>query len=139
MGVFVIIIFIIVLFHFIYEGIIAPSERDYIRYSLNACMDEIKIMKIQDKTFSDTLYNEFKTKISYGLVCLNDVSIYHIIKNYFLNKRYIFNQDGLSYSNIEKLKKINYNINKSLFCLSIINSIGWIAYLGILIVLIISI
>jgi hypothetical protein len=75
----------LVIFHFFWEGIIAPSVRMEIRYELFKMRDSIRMLKIQhDEKFDDQLFYSLQRMLNHGIALLHHATImdfYRIYKN----------------------------------------------------------
>lgn len=72
---------ILVVFHFIYDGIIAPSLRHEIRLELFELRDRLRMLKIEyNKQLSDELFAEIQDTINKQIRILHEINIIGIIE-----------------------------------------------------------
>lgn len=72
---------ILVVFHFIYDGIIAPSLRHEIRLELFELRDRLRMLKIEhNEQLSDELFAELQDTINKQIRILHEINILGVIE-----------------------------------------------------------
>lgn len=127
----------LVVFHFVWEGIIAPSIRLEIRYKLFKLRDELRRLKIeQGNRFSDEIFDDLQKTIN------NEIGLLHRgnIGNLYRAYRKFGNDEGLvaEMTRLEKLieecplDEVRDVRNKSVgwgMLGFLVNSGGWFVYI----------
>jgi hypothetical protein len=127
---------VLVIVHFILEGIIAPSERSKIRLDLFALRDEIRRAKIEyGSEFNDELFSHMQSHTNKSIHLLhnyNIVGFYQGIRNEKAHQQAIARVDRfyelLFESNNPELQK--FHIRNVLYTVKglLVNSAGWGIY-----------
>lgn len=131
---------VLVVFHFIVEGIIAPSERSKIRLQLFALRDEIRMTKIDyGNTFNNELYDHLEAHANKSIHLLhnyNIIGIWRAIRaetrdnellrqvNERINRFYALLND----SAVPNLKTLHVKSLWNTFKGFLFNSLGWLPY-----------
>ena len=126
----------LVIFHFIYDGIIAPSLRYEIRLQLFEMRDKVRSLKIEHgNQFNDFLFEELQSDINKQIRYLHNITVFGVFETIRLlkdnkeveNKAYEF--EKLIYECELTEVKIIYDQSAKKFALAFIaNAGGWVIY-----------
>lgn len=127
------ILFVLGLFHFIYESTIAPSLRLILRYDLFKLRDDLRLIKADNKDVSDNVFDLLDSSINTTIKRLPYYSISKIIdakqeykSNRSLQKTVNRKKRTLEKCNIKEIKTINSRLLKLTVFSLIVNSGGWL-------------
>lgn len=127
----------LVVFHFVYEGIIAPSWRFEQRMKLFAIRDEIRLLKIDlGEAFDDEVYDHLQEGMNKQIALLHNINISGVISairlvtgNRELTRKLEEIESRVRNSEIARVKELyNKTLPMSFASALGINSGGWIFY-----------
>ncbi len=143
MTILFLIFLVLVVYHFVVESIIAPSERSKIRLELFALRDQIRMAKIEyGHNFDNELYDHLQSHTNKSIHMLhhhNIVGAWQAIRSMAtkddLYKRVIERQnrfnDLLENTAVQGLEDIHGKTMWELFKGFLFNSLGWLPYVSI--------
>ena len=133
----IMILLLFALFHFVYEGMIAPTERQHIRYKLFALRDELRMIKIDEGyRFPNEIFEEMENTINTGINLVPRFSMGFLAKSAIrarddksalheiARRRHIINN-----FEITRIKEIHKEAHNCLSRALTINSGGWLPYI----------
>lgn len=127
----------LVVFHFIYDAIIAPSLRFELRLSLFELRDRIRMLKIlHGNQFDDKLYFHLQDAVNKQILLLHNINVVGLVQAYKLvaNNRELANrlrdlERMVEDCEIEEIKQMhNYQLPKAFGKALAANSGGWMVY-----------
>jgi hypothetical protein len=103
MNTFILVIIIVSVIHFIYDGIVMPSLRLGVRYRLFALRDEIRCLKCEHaESFSDDVFKNIDEGISFNIANLHNINFYVVAET----NRLVRNSDQLRSLVAKRIKLI---------------------------------
>ncbi|MDT7809819.1 MAG: hypothetical protein QOJ70_3632 [Acidobacteriota bacterium] len=124
-------------FHFIYEGIIAPSLRFNLRFKLFGLRDDLRRLKVvEGDEFSDEVFNVMQGVINNTITLLHRTNLDLIVRaeidlqeNAALRKRVQKRRELLDACPLEEVQRIRKEAGAAMFRAVVINSGGWFVYI----------
>jgi|GEM_PF-1879402 len=143
----IIVLAILSLYHFVYEGIIAPSERANLRYDFFALRDRLRMTKIEyGKRLDDSIFNDMELSINKAIKILPIFNLYFIYKGYLAQKTHLHLLTEIAKKNhaiktceVKEVQEIHNQANKLIAKAFLINTGGWMLYALLIIVFLLGI
>lgn len=124
-------------FHFIYEGIIAPSLRFNLRFKLFGLRDDLRRLKVgKGGELSDEVFNVMQGVINNTITLLHRTNLDLIVRaeidleeDAALRKRVQKRRELLDACPLEEVQRIRKEAGTAMYRAVLINSGGWFVYI----------
>lgn len=145
MTLFLMVLFILAILHFAYEGIILPSIRLKLRYNLFALRDELRLLKLSNKKLDDNTFRYIQGAINVSIYLLDSINFGLLLtanriiaRNDEIQKRIKKRNDLIEKCQVEEIKQIRRKTYRILRSTLLANSGGWYFYVMPIVVVMVS-
>ena len=138
MAVLFVIVFVLAVFHLVYEAVIAASERNYLKHKLSALRDEVIFMKINEEDDNEEIFNQLESTVKSAIQLLPYLGLVQITKMAIKSKnnmpelrRNAEKRHRIYASHSIRVKEINEEISRCVRRGFLVNMGGWLPYISI--------